>query len=120
MTPVKWKSHTIRKAKAGMELNGERIVVLIVQVPLKPEAISINVAGAESNQEELSTLLLGVLASLDGESNWVSENGESTTEEMKNAKKAITRDLYLCLLVPVAIVVAIYIRRQSRRDQAST
>ncbi|OWK42254.1 hypothetical protein FRUB_04332 [Fimbriiglobus ruber] len=57
--PVTWKSHTLRRARVVMDVGGARVVALNVQVPLKPEAIAITVAGAESNEEELLSLYIG-------------------------------------------------------------
>jgi hypothetical protein len=118
LEPVTWKAYTLHRARAVMDVGGVRVVVLNVQVPLKPEAIAINVAGAESNEKELSSLLLGVLSSLDGESNWVSTPGGTTTEQDEKAKQAVARDLYVCLAIVAVVGVVIYVRRQRRRDKA--
>ena len=112
MEPIPWKTYTLRRARTEMDVGGQRVVILNVQVPLKPKAISINVAGAESDEIELSAIMLGILDSLDGQSNWVSASGSTTTEEKQDAKRGIAGDLIVCLIIAATIGLVIYIRRR--------
>jgi hypothetical protein len=58
-------------ARAPEEVNGVPTVTLNAQVPLKPEAIQVGVVGPAAQEEELRGTLRSVLASLDGETNWL-------------------------------------------------
>jgi len=48
-------------------------VALTVMVPLAPEAILIKVIGEPSREDEMRQVLRGALASLEGESNWLTD-----------------------------------------------
>jgi hypothetical protein len=117
--PVTWKSHTLRRARTTLDTGGQRVVVLNVQVPLTPEAIAVIVAGPEGDEKELSTLLLDVLASLDGETDWVNTPSGTTTPKREAANSAVTRDAFICLAIVAVIGFVIYVRRRGRRIDAA-
>jgi len=50
--------------------SSDKRLILVTQVPLKPEAIQIALAGPSSDEARLTADLQAVLASLDGPTNW--------------------------------------------------
>ncbi|HEX7941468.1 MAG TPA: hypothetical protein VF488_06660 [Gemmatimonadaceae bacterium] len=64
-----WKSFDVEvfvSHVAGID----KKLILVTQVPLKPEAIQIALAGPSSDEARLTAELQAVLASLDGPTNW--------------------------------------------------
>jgi hypothetical protein len=70
VTTRNWRGLNVDTVVTAMEKNGLKMVVYAVQVPLRPAAIQLNVAGPESKRAELSQLTDSLLASLEGETNW--------------------------------------------------
>ena len=65
-----WKGHSLCGMRMVVTEQGNPIVTLMVEVPLKREAIHLYVAGFQSREETLKVLLKDVLKELSGESNW--------------------------------------------------
>jgi hypothetical protein len=112
VTPEKWKKYTLPKASAVMQVGGSRVLAQTVQIPLVPEAISIIVAGSADDEQELSALMQNVVASVDGETNWI----DGSDPRNKTEEKRIVKDMYVCLAILAVIGIVIYSRR---RGQAS-
>ena len=70
LTDRNWRGAKVDAIVAHVDQNGAKMIVYTIQVPLKPSAIQLNVAGPESKQAEISHLADDLLASLDGETNW--------------------------------------------------
>jgi hypothetical protein len=115
VAPEPWGPHTLRRARTVMEVGGRRVVVLNVQVPLKPEAIAVVVGGGEADEADLLALLRGVLASVEGESNWSADG--SGGEAAGAAKERDTRGAYCCVGVLAVVGVLIYSRWRGRGDR---
>jgi hypothetical protein len=74
----KWKTFDLEVMRVPEKIAGLDLVTFNAQVPLKPEAIQLSVAGEASHEAELRTILRTVLATVDGQTNWL------TTEERVN------------------------------------
>jgi len=70
----KWKSFDVDVMVGVARQENVSILVRIAQVPLKREAIQVAVTGPEARRAELTALLQTLLASLDGESNWLTNS----------------------------------------------
>ena len=64
-----WKSFDIDVVVSHIAGTDKKLI-LVAQVPLKPEAIQIALAGPSSDEARLTAELQAVLASLDGPTNW--------------------------------------------------
>lgn len=75
---AKWKEFEIEVVRMQEKLEGVPCISLKANVPLKPEAILLIVFGETSREAELRGLLDEMLATLDGDTNWLtgSERGE--------------------------------------------
>jgi hypothetical protein len=98
---VKWRDFELELvATHGAARDGQRFVILSTQVPLAKGAIQLMVTGTD--QAVLNAELQGVLASLEGTSNWLTPS--------ERIKKAIPAAVLLGGLV-VALVVGLSRRR---------
>jgi hypothetical protein len=77
LTTEKWKDFDIDVFRVPEEMDGMRWLTFNAQVPLKPKAIQIGVAGEAAREEELRMLLRRVLNNLDGPTNWLTNNERS-------------------------------------------
>jgi len=68
-----WKSFQIDVFKVGENLNSVPFVTLNAQVPLKPHAIQLTVSGPASDESKLRTEMQKILASIDGPTNWLTD-----------------------------------------------
>lgn len=75
----KWKSFEVDGFRLIQEKGDAHILVLGVQLPLLPNAVQVMSSGLVENEPAIHEALLGVLASLDGRSNWL-------TDEERRAK----------------------------------
>jgi len=53
---------------------GKPVFVLVAQVPLRPEAVQLSVAGPADQQTRGQTIMEATLASLEGETNWLTSS----------------------------------------------
>jgi hypothetical protein len=114
-TPVevyeeRWREFTLHVVRVARQTDGEPYLMLNVEVPLRPEAIHIRVEGTASREEEMRQLLHGVLASLQGETNWL-----STRERLVRAGE-FGAVLLLAIVAGVAVFV---VWRKQRRSRSS-
>ena len=70
ITTLNWRGVKVDAVIAPVEQNGLKMVVYTMQIPLKPSAIQLSVAGPESKREELGQLADTLLSSVEGETNW--------------------------------------------------
>jgi hypothetical protein len=77
LTTEQWKGFDIVVGRVAEELNGTMGVVFNAQVPLKPEGIQIKVMGPITQESQLRSLLRDMLATLTGETNWLSTEERS-------------------------------------------
>jgi hypothetical protein len=66
----KWGGMEVEAILVVIQQNEERVVVCTTQVPLVPFAIQLSVVGPESMRAEVEQLVAGLLASLQGQTNW--------------------------------------------------
>ncbi len=78
----KWKSFEVDVCVLKEILGGATCVTRNVQVPIVPRAVQLRVVGLESRDAELAALTQTLLASLDGPSNWLTneQRGERLGE----------------------------------------
>jgi hypothetical protein len=107
VSQLKWKSFDVDVIRMPQQKQGIDIVVLTAQVPLKHEAIQLAVAGEKSNEPALWDLLKALLASLEGESNWL-----STGQRIEKAMNALYG---LGVVVAVIVIVVVWFVRRGRK-----
>jgi hypothetical protein len=105
-----WKEFEINVFSMQMNTNGYLVHGYSAQVPLKKEAIQINIAGLESRRAEIREYLRFVLANLDGESNWLTGS--------ERIAKLAGGLLGLGLFVGFIVLVIYYFVRTSRKKAA--
>ena len=70
----KWKSFEVGGFKTQTSQAGKPVFVLVAQVPLRPEAVQLSVAGPADQQTRGQTIMEATLASLEGETNWLTSS----------------------------------------------
>jgi hypothetical protein len=108
--PARWKAFTLEMFVMDAKVGGVPITALTVQVPLRNEAIQIVLAGPATDAKALETEMNALLASLTGESSWLTEY-----ERGYKVGEAVGR------LFGVGLVIALIIwavRRRKRQGAA--
>ncbi len=110
---ARWNDFEIEAIELPELLNGVPTINYNAQVPLKPEAIQVRVVGPQSRQAELRALLDQLLASLQGDSNWL----RSSAPPALAASRHYTTMLVTALVVGIVLglVVLWLIGRRSPR-----
>lgn len=67
----KWKGFDVSGLKTETTQAGQPVFVLVAQVPLKPEAVQLSVAGPGDQGARAQAIMEATLASLEGETNWL-------------------------------------------------
>ena len=106
-----WKGFDIEVLRVPEQAGDLDVVTFNAQVPLRPEAVQISVAAEASREEEAKRVLRSVLASLDGQTNWL------TTEE--RVERFISGSIKLAGTVAVLVLLAILVWRAVRRRKFS-
>jgi hypothetical protein len=91
----KWKTFEIEVTRVPEEISGIKVVTFNAQVPIKPEAIQISVVGEAARESELRGILRTVLATVDGQTNWL-----TTEERINRGASGIAR-----LAITLAVIV---------------
>jgi len=65
-----WKEHTIEGVAFNMPVNGERVTSYSAQIPLRLEAIQINLAAPPGMEAEAKTILSQILDTVAGKAIW--------------------------------------------------
>lgn len=100
-----WRDFTVEGADMIFNIEGVKMVTRAVQVPLKPEAVQLYVMGNEDQVEQIATVLKAVLDSVEGQSNWL-------TDEERSEKLGYG----VGMAVGVAIAIPLALRLRSRRS----
>jgi hypothetical protein len=109
----KWKGFEIDGVEVPESADGIDFVNYNVQVPLKPEAIQLRVAGQRGRARELRALADGLLVSLDGQTNWLRS---SAPPSLATSPQYGTLILGVTLLGVIAGFVVLWLlRRRTRR-----
>ncbi len=109
-----WKDLEIDVFSTDMNSNGFDIHAYVAQVPLKPEAIQINIAGLATRKTEVREYLRFVLANLNGESNWLSEK-----ERVAKLVEGVGKMAIFVAVVVVGIVLIVRARRKKMTPAAA-
>ena len=70
---LSWQSLEIDRARLSQTQGGLTVITYSTQVPIKPQAVQLMVAGVASRDTELEALSREILGSLVGESTWLTE-----------------------------------------------
>lgn len=106
---AQWEEFEIDLMVLRMADNGVDMISLAAQVPLKPEAIQVNIAGPQSQEQQVRGYMRAVLDNMEGESNWL-------TVEERNARLVEgVGKMIVAIIVVVAIIVSIVAFSRSRR-----
>lgn len=108
---TKWRSFQIDVFKVLEQVQGSPYITFNAQVPLKPHAIQVSVAGPASEEKSLRQDLQSILASIEGPSNWL-----TTDERVSRGAEGFGR---LIILIAFAVVAGSLIigRIFHRRDR---
>jgi hypothetical protein len=110
---VRWRDFDIDALEVPEEVNGIETVNFNVQVPLKPEAIQIRVVGRRDRKDQLLQLTNSLLASLQGESNWLRSSAPPALAQSSSYGWLI---LAACAIGIIAGLIVLWlVRRVSRR-----
>jgi hypothetical protein len=88
VTTLLWKVFELSVVRSEPVVDGRPAVLYQVQVPLKTEAIRIDVLGERREENEAHELLVSIVGGLQGESSWLTE-AERSDQLMKTVGKAI-------------------------------
>ncbi len=72
LVSFKWRAFDLQGLRSLVSLGGEPAFVLVTQVPLRREAVQLFLSGPADQETRGQTLMSETLASLEGESNWLS------------------------------------------------
>ena len=70
----KWKGFDVGGLKTLTTQAGQPVFVLVAQVPLRKEAVQLSVAGPADQQTRGQAIMEATLASLEGETNWLTSS----------------------------------------------
>jgi hypothetical protein len=70
----KWKGFDINGLRTVTSQTGKPVFVLVAQVPLRREAVQLVVGGPADQETRAQTLLVATLATLQGETNWLTSS----------------------------------------------
>jgi hypothetical protein len=107
MMPLRWKELDIQGIRTRTTQEGRQVLALVAQVPMKPEAIHIVLGGSAGRESRIRMMLNEVLASLDGESSWL-----TSTERAERGGRAF--GVWVGLAVVLFVVVMARKRRAAR------
>ncbi len=74
LSTMKWKGFDIDLIRTDTVESGSPVVIYAVQVPLRPEAIQLVLAGPSAQASGGEAILASVLAGLEGQTNWLSSS----------------------------------------------
>ena len=96
----RWRSFDVQGLRTVTSQNGDSVFALVVQVPLRREAIQITYAGSADQEAVGDNLMRATLASFEGETNWL-----TSTERSERLGKAVGAWIVLAIVVVVALVI---------------
>src|SRR5256712_9483916 len=70
----KWKGCDVSGLRTQASQEGKPVFVLVAQVPLRPEAVQLSVPGPADQETRGQAIMEATLASLEGETNWLSSS----------------------------------------------
>lgn len=111
-TTEEWKGLDLEVFRVYEREADTRVVGYVTLLPLKPNAVQVEVMGEAGREEELKNLLKSVLGSLDGKSNWL------TPEQRVN--NLIVSGIQFAVIVGAIVMVVVGVRRWVRRREESS
>ncbi|HET9003597.1 MAG TPA: hypothetical protein VFN39_06305 [Gemmatimonadaceae bacterium] len=108
LTTMKWHDFELYGVRAQVERDEGPSFTLVAQVPLKPEAVQLLLAGPADQVERGDTLLKTTLASLHGESNWLTH-----AERMERIGQTVG------IWITIAFAVGTFFYMRKRRAKAA-
>jgi hypothetical protein len=103
LTTMKWHEFELQGMRAQMEADEGPAFTLAAQVPLKPEAVQLILAGPADQLERGDTLLGATLASLQGKSNWLTKAERS---------ERIGKSIGAWIAIAFAVGAVFYLRKR--------
>ena len=103
----KWKGFDVSGLKTQASQEGKPVFVLLAQVPLRREAVQLSVAGPADQAARGQAIMEATLASLEGETNWL-----SSTERAGRLGKAAA----VWISIAVALVAVLAWRKRRARS----
>lgn len=79
----RWKDFDIQGLRSLVSQDGKQVFVLVTQVPLRHEAVQLTLAGPADQEARGRTLMAATLASLAGDTNWLT--GRERSERLGRA-----------------------------------
>jgi hypothetical protein len=102
-TPLRWHEFELQGVRAQVERDEGPSFTLVAQVPLKPEAVQLLLAGPADQAERGDTLMKATLASLRGQSNWLTSAERS---------ERIGKSIGIWITIAFAVGVVWYMRKR--------
>ncbi len=102
----KWKSFDVSGFKTQTSQAGKPVFVLVAQVPLRPEAVQLSVAGPADQQTRGQAIMEAMLASLEGETNWLTSS--------ERAGRLGTAAAWWIAIAVAAVLVLAWRKRRAR------
>lgn len=102
-----WKSFEVDVIVVRETHEGSAVLTYNAQVPIKPRAIQLMVMGVESDKPQLKALTAQLLGSLDGQTNWLTE--EQRYERISDGLAKI-----VVWTIVIALVTFCLVRRRDR------
>jgi hypothetical protein len=103
----KWKGFDIQGLHSLQAQAGERVSVLVAQVPLRKEAVQVFFGGPEDQGARAQTLMQSLLATFEGETNWL-------TSEQRAGRWGNIVGWWVGIAIAVVIVVMWRKRRAAK------
>ncbi len=109
---VPWRTFDVSMARQTQNIQGRPATMLFAQIPLKPEAIQVKVITDSSDETEGRALMLSTIATIQGDTNWL-----TTEQRSKKLGEGLGR-LVITALIFVALVILVVSFIVKRRKQA--
>ena len=106
-----WRSFQIDVVRVQEQPGGIQTITFNAQVPLKPHALQVSVFGLAGEEKQLREDLRSILASIEGESNWL-----TTEERVSRGAEGFGRLIILVAFVVVAgsLIIGRIFHRKNR------
>lgn len=108
LVSFRWKNFDIQGIRTLGAQNGQRVFVLVAQVPLRKEAVQLLMSGPADYEARGQTIMGSVLATLEGETNWLTR-----TERAERLGEAV--GWFIGIGIGVVLVLIWRKRRQRAR-----
>ena len=78
LVSYKWKGFDIQGLRTDTTQDGLQVSVFVAQVPLRKEAVQLVIAGPRDQASRMAAIMTSTLASLEGETNWLTSAERSS------------------------------------------